>query len=117
MRTQKLKQLSAQKNKISLELGSMENKSTVCANQKLQLAELKKRATSLTEREDVNDEASLAAYISAYEDETRAIEDKSRSALTQIESRIEQARDHKSKIDQNILNKTDLVKKNKYIYL
>lgn len=96
-------------------MGSVENKSNVCASQKSQLDELRARVESLTSRDDLtSSQESLSAFLESYRSETRTIEEKSKTSVAQLESKLEQARDLKSKIDQNIQNKTDMAKKYKY---
>lgn len=98
---------------MSVEIGSLENKSNVCASQKSQLDELRRRIESIANREDLTSEESLRAYLEAFREETRVIEEKSKASIGQIESKLDQARDLKSKIDQNIQNKNDMKRKYK----
>lgn len=72
-----------------------------------------RRVESLTSRDDLTSEDALNAFVQTYRDETRAIEDKAKASLNQLETKLEQARDLKSKIDQNIQNKTDMTRKYK----
>ena len=62
----------------------------------------------IANRDDLTSEESLRAYLEAFSEETRVIEEKSKTSIGQIESKLEQARDLKSKIGQNIQNKNDM---------
>lgn len=98
---------------MSVEIGSLENKSNVCASQKSQLDELRRRIESIANRDDLTSEESLRAYLEAFREETRVSEEKSKANIAQIETKLDQARDLKSKLDQNIQNKNDMKRKYK----
>lgn len=110
----KLKELNARKSRLTIEIGAVENKNKLNNENKEKLNNLLKRAGSLMNclsHEDVTIEK-INEFVHEYQTETNSLEELKKREDSEMQHKIDAERDLKSKMDQSITNKKDLIGKN-----
>ena len=126
-----LRELNQQRSKLIVEIGALENKKKTYLENRDSLFDLLKKAASLMENTefDVDEFVSsttaqnnvsldkfmnkLVDFIKSYQAETKSIEEANGVGEQRLQTQLEEQRDSKSKIDQSITIKHDLIEKNK----
>lgn len=113
----KIKQLGQTKSRLNVEIGAMESKHADYLGKKSQLSEYVKQAAKLTSIDDFSDSRSihetLTQYIRTQQEDTKTLEDDLKTRDGEYQQRIDAEREEKSKLDQNIQNKLELMRKYK----